>query len=74
MCWDAAAHPAWWHETLAVCATTPHVGTAPIAEPAVPWLAVALLPAAAACSPAQLAMLGDAERCVAWALLDDGDR
>lgn len=34
-------------------------------------LAVTLLPGIAACDPDQIHMLGDAERCVAWAILED---
>jgi hypothetical protein len=35
----------------------------------VPWLAVALLPAALTVAPQHLHEAGDAERCVAWAIL-----
>lgn len=41
-----------------------------IPEPPAPWLAVALLDEAANITPDQLSALRDAERCVAWALLD----
>ena len=39
-------------------------------EPPAPWLAVTLLDEAANLTPDQLFMLGDAERCVAWAFLE----
>lgn len=35
-------------------------------------LSVDPLPGIAACDPEQIHMLGDAERCVAWAILEDG--
>jgi hypothetical protein len=41
-----------------------------IPEPSAPWLAVALLDEAANLTPDQVFMLGDAERCVAWARLE----
>ncbi len=36
----------------------------------VPWLACALLPGALSAGPEILMMVGDLERCVAWALLE----
>jgi hypothetical protein len=39
-------------------------------EPTGPWLAVRLLPAALRCTTDQVMMLGDAERCVAWAIIE----
>jgi hypothetical protein len=41
-----------------------------IAEPPAPWLAVAVLDEAANLTPDQVLMMGAAERCVAWALLE----
>lgn len=41
-----------------------------IPEPPAPWLAVALLDEAGNITPDQLLALRDAERCVAWALLE----
>lgn len=41
-------------------------------EPPPPWLGVALLGEAANLTPDQVLTLGDAERCVAWALLELG--
>ena len=38
--------------------------------PDLPWLAVHLLPYIAALSPETLMMLGDLERCLAWALIE----
>jgi len=44
---------------------------AALAEPPdIPWLAVHLLPAIAALPPATLPILGDLERCLAWALIE----
>ena len=39
-------------------------------EPTGPWLAVRLLPNALRCTTDQIMMLGDAERCVAWAIIE----
>jgi hypothetical protein len=39
-------------------------------EPTGPWLAVRLLPDALKCTTDQVMMLGDAERCVAWTMLE----
>src|SRR5215472_3521232 len=39
-------------------------------EPTGTWLAVRLLPGALECTTDQVMMLGDAERCVAWAILE----
>jgi hypothetical protein len=39
-------------------------------EPTGPWLAVRLLPGALQCTTEQIMMLGDAERCVAWAIIE----
>ena len=39
-------------------------------EPTGPWLAVRLLPDALQCTTEQVMMLGDAERCVAWAIIE----
>ncbi len=67
LCWSGSPEiaAAWWVEALGV----EPVATGVVAPP-VPWLAVAMLPAAMGLAPEQLGMLGDAERCVAWALLD----
>jgi hypothetical protein len=44
---------------------------AALAEPPdIPWLAVNLLPHAAALSPEALMTIGDLERCLAWALIE----
>ena len=39
-------------------------------EPTGTWLAVCLLPGALQCTTHQIMMLGDAERCIAWAILE----
>ena len=39
-------------------------------EPTGTWLAVRLLPGALECTTDQVMMLGDAERCIAWAILE----
>jgi len=39
-------------------------------EPTGPWLAVRLLPGALQCSTDQIMMLGHAERCIAWAIIE----
>ena len=39
-------------------------------EPTGPWLAVRLLPHALQCATDQIMMLGDAESCVAWAIIE----
>ncbi len=39
-------------------------------EPTGPWLAVRLLPGALQCTTDQIMMLGDAERCIAWAIIE----
>jgi hypothetical protein len=41
-----------------------------VPEPPTPWLAVALLDEAANLTPEQVLTVGDAEQCVAWALLE----
>lgn len=42
--------------------------------PAVPWLTAEILPAAAITPSDVMGMLGDAERCVAWALIEESQR
>ena len=39
-------------------------------EPTGTWLAVRLLPGALQCTTEQVMMLGDAERCIAWAIIE----
>jgi len=39
-------------------------------EPTGTWLAVRLLPGALECTTEQVMMLGDAERCIAWAIIE----
>jgi len=39
-------------------------------EPTGLWLAVRLLPDALQCTTDQIMMLGDAERCIAWAIIE----
>jgi hypothetical protein len=39
-------------------------------EPTGPWLAVHLLPGALQCTTDQVMMLGSAERCVTWAIIE----
>ena len=69
LCWDASAHATWWTVARALPAA------ALIADPAepaaVPWLAVAIQRTVLRRTPQQMRMLGDAERCVAWAIMDE---
>ena len=53
-----------------------HLALAPVptpaarfTEPAPPWLTAEVLAGVVARTPEELAMLGDAERCVAWAIV-----
>lgn len=67
VCWDAD-NPRWWADAVA----HPTEVARPLVQPPwAPWLAVELLPAATKLSPEVLAMLADAERCVAWALIEE---
>ena len=69
LCWSPGEHAAWWEHARRFTAWL-RVAT-PTEPAAVPWLAVALQPSALSRPPDQLAMLGDAERCVAWACLTE---
>lgn len=69
LCWSPAEHAAWWGAARALTAWLRLA--APAEPPTTPWLAVAIQPTALSRTPDQLAMLGDAERCVAWAILEE---
>jgi hypothetical protein len=68
-CWveDRSAE-AWG----AMLATMHEIGMtwAPDTRPAVPWLAVLMLPGMAAMPVETVAQLGDMERCLAWTLIE----
>jgi hypothetical protein len=42
----------------------------PSRRPSVPWVAVLVMPYAGLLPPDQIEMLGDAERCIAWTLVE----
>ncbi len=73
VCWAERAHTAAWAKALEHLRLAPvPTAAAGFTEPPVPWLTVELLVGAVARTPKQLAMLGDAERCVAWAIVEGG--
>jgi hypothetical protein len=66
VCWDESVSAAVWPDATRNMATPP-------ARPAVPWLTAELrIPGILAATPDQMMELGDAERCVAWALIERG--
>lgn len=73
--WSEAMTQGAWEQALLASAlflptTAPQE---PRTRPPIPWLAVWLTPIAAAPSAAPLLpLLGDLERCIAWALIDNG--
>lgn len=75
LCWDDREHVARWAQAVEHFSRSKiplaHAG---FVEPPIPWLTVELLPAAAITPPDVMGMLGDAERCVAWALIEECQR
>ena len=69
---SASGSPVAWDAALRIARDSGVVRD--LAEPPPPWLAIAVLPAALALDPERLAMLGEAERCVAWAILEGAAR
>ena len=71
LCWDQRGHAEAWREAMEHLALAPvPTPVARFSEPPVPWLTVEVL-VGAALQPNGLAMLGDAERCVAWAIIEN---
>lgn len=76
VCWDAEHSAAHWEAVKLSCDASQasfggkllQPGTFPAAPAAVPWLAVLLWPSV---DPAIAGMLGDFERCLAWALIEE---
>ena len=70
VCWEARAHAAAWREAMEHLALAPvPTPVARFSEPPVPWLTAEVLVGAVARTPEETFMLGDAERCVAWAIV-----
>jgi hypothetical protein len=65
---DVSHQQLTWQHARALAQLTGCVVTVP--EPPQPWLAVILLPHALPGDAERWRMLGDAERCVAWALIE----
>lgn len=73
-CWRADVSDDAWHQAHELARLVPGVPVL-LAEtpPAVPWLVVTLFPGALALRPDRLPQLADLERCVAWALIEEGN-
>lgn len=71
VCWQPTTHARWWTRARTEYAASSPVPLAATEPPWTPWLAVWLLPAAAQLTHDEAGMLGDAERCVAWALMEE---
>ena len=69
MCWSLSLSGWAWRNLMDLVRALGLPGDAsPITD--VPWLAVVMLPGCDNLSADDLAALGDAERCIAWAILD----
>lgn len=69
VCWEEERSREAWEAMLAL-AHQSGVTQAPGSRPPVPWLAVLTLPAMFTLPPEQVMMLGDMERCLAWAVIE----
>ena len=68
LCAEKATSDEIWEQAIEHSTLDEH---AVVARPrGVPWLAVTLLPSALLMSAEQIGMAGDAERCIAWAILE----
>lgn len=70
-CWHAdTAQPAWSNmRALAKAAVLPPDWQAP-PQPETPWVAAAIIPFAMTLDQDAIEALGDAERCIAWAIIE----
>lgn len=69
VCWDELRSSDAWMAVLAL-AQQSGVAHAPDSRPAIPWLAVLTTPVMFTLPPEQIMMLGDMERCLAWAIIE----
>ena len=68
-CWRADREAEAWRQFRAIVAE--FAGKLPDREPPdLPWLAVYVLPYTLTLPPETVTMLGDLERCLAWALIE----
>lgn len=71
LCCMDIMHESAWRGALEHYARNPvQTATGTLVEPPVPWLAVEMLPGATECTPDELQIIADAERCLAWALME----
>lgn len=71
-CWREEVSEEAWQQAQHLAGMFPPDNLPPVAPP-VPWLSVAVLPFAALLPPERVRMLGDFERCLFWALVEDDD-
>lgn len=69
VCWDESRSDEAWMTMLEAMRQSGYV-KAPDRIPPVPWLAVLMLPAMLALPIETILMLGDLERCLAWAVIE----
>lgn len=72
--WDAESAGAVWDQVTTanrlLCRSMLPVGWREPGRPPLPWLAVVITPFSALLQPDAVGMLGDAERCIAWAIIE----
>lgn len=73
VCWDEARSDDGWAAMLTASHET-GMRKFPAERPPVPWLAVMILPGMLSMELEAVSMLGDMERCLAWGLIELGDR
>lgn len=66
VCWKSEFAAECWQRAEAMQGASPHARMPKIT----PWLAVVILPSIALASRETVAMLGDLERCLAWAIIE----
>lgn len=72
VCWARERSDDGWAAMLAASHET-GARAFPAEQPPVPWLAVTILPGMLSMGFEVVGMLGDMERCLAWALIELGD-
>jgi len=71
LCCDRSAHETSWRDALDHFAENPiQTASAALIEPSVPWLTVEMLPGAIGCQIDDIQLIADAERCVAWTMME----
>jgi hypothetical protein len=71
LAWEPAGAQTSWGAILSLARDGAAIATVLRQPDHLPWLAVTMAMPSATLSPEQLIMLGDLERCLAWAILEE---